>query len=50
MLRSIFRMAEVRRMRWTGHEARMVEEMNSLRISVRTPYEEMLLGRHVHRW
>jgi hypothetical protein len=34
---SVIRMSKPRRMRWTGHVARMMEKMNAFRILVRMP-------------
>jgi hypothetical protein len=39
-----------RRMRWTGHVARMGETRNAYRILVGKPEEKRPLGRPRHRW
>jgi hypothetical protein len=44
------RMIKSRRMRWAGHEARMVEKRNAYRILVEKPEGKSPLGRPRHRW
>jgi hypothetical protein len=44
------RMNKSRRMRWTGHVARMGEKRNAYRILVGKPEEKRPLGRPRHRW
>jgi hypothetical protein len=46
---NIIRMIKSRRMRWTGHVARMGEKRNAYRILVGEP-EERSLGRPRRRW
>jgi hypothetical protein len=43
-------MIKSRRMRWTGHAARMGETRNAYRILVGKPEEERPLGRQRRRW
>jgi hypothetical protein len=47
---SIIRMIESRRMRWTGHVARMEEKRNAYRILVEKPEGKRPLGRSRRRW
>jgi hypothetical protein len=47
---SIIRMIKSRRMRWTGHLARMGEKRNSCRILVGKPEGKRPLGRPRRRW
>jgi hypothetical protein len=47
---SIIRMIKSRRMRWTGHVARMGEKRNAYRILVGKPDEKRPLGRSRRRW
>jgi hypothetical protein len=47
---SLIRIVKSRRMRWTGHVARMGKERNSYRILVGKPEEKRALGRPAHRW
>jgi hypothetical protein len=42
---SIIRIMKARRMRWTGHVARMREKMNAYRLLVGKPEGRMPLGR-----
>jgi hypothetical protein len=46
----IFRIIKSRRMRWTGHVARMGERRGVYRISVGKPERERPLERPRHRW
>jgi hypothetical protein len=43
-------MIKSRRMRWTGHVARMVEKMNAYKILVEMPEEKRPLERPRRRW
>jgi hypothetical protein len=43
-------MIKSRRIRWTGHVARMGENRNACRILVGKPAGERPLGRNRHRW
>jgi hypothetical protein len=47
---SIIRMIKSRRMRWTGHVARMGEKRNSYRILVEKPEGKRPLGGPRRRW
>jgi hypothetical protein len=47
---SIIRMLKSRRMRWTGHVARMREKRNAYRILVGMPEGRRPLGRPRRRW
>jgi hypothetical protein len=47
---SIIRMIKSRRMRWTGHAARMGERRNACRILVGKPEGKRPLGRPRRRW
>jgi hypothetical protein len=47
---SIIRMIKSRRMRWTGHIARMGGKMTAYRIMVGTTEGKRLLGRPRRRW
>jgi hypothetical protein len=47
---NIIRMIESRRMRWTGHVARMGETRNAYRILVGKPEGNRPLGRPRRRW
>jgi hypothetical protein len=47
---NIIRMIKPRRMRWTGHVARMGEKRNAYRILVGKPEVRRPLGRPTHRW
>jgi hypothetical protein len=47
---SIIKMIKSRRMRWTGHVARMGEKRNAYRILVGKPEGERPLGRPRRRW
>jgi hypothetical protein len=47
---SIIRIIKTRRMRWTGHVARMGEKRNSYRILVGKPKGKGPLGRPRRRW
>jgi hypothetical protein len=47
---SIIRVMKSRRMRWTGHVARMGEKRNAYRILVGKPEGKRPLGRPRHRW
>jgi hypothetical protein len=47
---SIIRMIKSRRMRWTGHVARMGEKRNAYRIFVGMPEGKGPLGRPRRRW
>jgi hypothetical protein len=47
---NIIRMIKSRRMRWTGHVARMAEKWNAYRNLVGTPEGKKLLGRTRRRW
>jgi hypothetical protein len=47
---SIIRIIKSRRMRWTGHVARMVEERNMYRLLVGKPKVKRPLGRPRRRW
>jgi hypothetical protein len=47
---SIIIMIKLRRMRWTGHVARMGEKMNAYRILVGKPDGKRPLGRPRRRW
>jgi hypothetical protein len=47
---SIIRMIKSRRMRWTGHEARMGENRNTCRILVVKPEGKRPLGKPRRRW
>jgi hypothetical protein len=44
------RIMNSRRIRWTGHVARMVEKRIAYRIWVRKPKGKILLGRHRRKW
>jgi hypothetical protein len=46
----IIRMTKSRRMRWTGHVARMGEKRNAYRILVGKPEGKRPLGRPRRRW
>jgi hypothetical protein len=43
-------MIKSRRMRWTGHIARIREKRNAYRILMGKPEEKRPLGRPKHRW
>jgi hypothetical protein len=47
---SIIRIIKLRKMRWTGHVARMGERRNAYRIFVGKPEEKGQLGRPRRRW
>jgi hypothetical protein len=47
---SIIRIIKSRRMRWTGHVARMGEKRNAYRLLVGEPEGRRPLGRPRHRW
>jgi hypothetical protein len=47
---SIIRVIMSRRMRWTGHVARMGEKRNAYRILVGKPEGKIPLGRPTRRW
>jgi hypothetical protein len=47
---STIRMIKSRRVRWTGHVARMEQKRNAYRILVGTPEGKRLLGRPTRRW
>jgi hypothetical protein len=47
---SIIRIIKSRRMRWTGHVARMGEKRNVYRLLVRKPGGKRPLGRPRRRW
>jgi hypothetical protein len=47
---SISRMIKSKRMRWTGHVARIGEKRNAYRISVGKPEGKRPLGRPRRRW
>jgi hypothetical protein len=47
---NISRMIKSRRMRWTGHVARMGELRNAYRILLGRPEGKRPLGRRTHRW
>jgi hypothetical protein len=47
---SIIRIMKARRMRWTGHVARMGEKMNAYRLLVGKPEGRRPLGRPRRRW
>jgi hypothetical protein len=47
---SIIRIIKSRRMRWTGHVARMEEKMNAYRLLVGNPEGKRPLGRPRHTW
>jgi hypothetical protein len=47
---SIIRIIKSRRMRWTGHVARMGEERNAYRLLVGKPEGKRPLGRPRRRW
>jgi hypothetical protein len=47
---SIIRMIKLRRMRWTGHVARMEAKRDACRILVGKPESKRLLGRPRRRW
>jgi hypothetical protein len=47
---SIIRIIKSRRMRWTGHAARMGEKRNACRLLVRKPEGKIPLGRPRRRW
>jgi hypothetical protein len=49
-LPSIIRIINLRRMKWTGHVARMGEKRNMCRLLVGKPEGRRLLGRSRHRW
>jgi hypothetical protein len=49
-LPSIVRVVKLRRMRWTGHVARMAEERGVHRVLVGKPEGKRPLGRPRHRW
>jgi hypothetical protein len=46
----IVRVIKSRRIRWTGHVARMVEHRGVYRVLVRKPEGKRPLGRHRRRW
>jgi hypothetical protein len=46
----IIRIIKARRMRWSGHVARMGEKRNAYRLLVGKPEGKMPLGRPRHRW
>jgi hypothetical protein len=48
--RSIIRIIKSRRMRWTGHVARMGEKRNMYRLFVGKPEGRRPLGRQRRRW
>jgi transcription termination factor 2 len=47
---SVIRMIKSRRIRWSGHVARMGEKRNTYRILVGKPEGKRRLGRLIHRW
>jgi hypothetical protein len=47
---SIIRLLKSRRMRWSGHVARMRAKKNAYRLLVGKPEGKRLLGRPRHRW
>jgi hypothetical protein len=47
---SIIRIIKLRRMRWTGHVARMGEKRNAYKLLVGKPEGKRPLGRPRHRW
>jgi hypothetical protein len=47
---SIIKMIKSRRMRWTGHVARMGEKRNAYRLLVGKPEGKRPLGRPIRRW
>jgi hypothetical protein len=47
---STIRIIKSRRMRWVGHETRMVEKRNAYRLLVGKPEGKRPLGRPRHRW
>jgi hypothetical protein len=47
---SIIRIIKSRRMRWTGHAARMGEQMNTYRLLMGKSEGKRSLGRPRHRW
>jgi hypothetical protein len=47
---NIIRIIKLRRIRWTGHVARMGEKRNAYRLLVGKPEGKRLLGRPRHRW
>ena len=47
---NIVRVIKLRRMRWTGHVARMGEERGAYRVLVEKPEEKRPLGRSRRRW
>jgi hypothetical protein len=47
---SIIRLIKSRRMRWTGHVARMGEKRNAYRLLVGKAERKRPLGRPRHRW
>jgi hypothetical protein len=47
---SIIRMIKPRRMRWTGHVARIGEKRNAYRLLVGNPEGKTPLGKPRHRW
>jgi hypothetical protein len=47
---NIIRMSKSRRMRWTGHVARMGEKRNAYRTLVKKPEGKKPLGRPRRRW
>jgi hypothetical protein len=47
---NIIRMIKSRRMKWTGHVARMGAKLNAYRILVGKPGGKRLLGRPTRRW
>jgi hypothetical protein len=49
-LPSIIRIVKSRRMRWTGHVARMGEKRNAYRLLVRKPEGKRPIGRPRRRW
>jgi hypothetical protein len=49
-LPSIIRILKLRRMRWTGHVARMGEKITAYRLLVGKPEGKRPLGRPRHRW
>jgi hypothetical protein len=47
---NIIRVIKSRRMRWTGHVARMGERRGAYMVMVGRPDGKRPLGRHIHRW
>jgi hypothetical protein len=47
---NIIRMIKTRRMRWTGHVARMGAKRNAYRIWVGKPEGKRTIGRPISRW